>query len=289
MTMPLDTAIGRHSDAADPLAPLPYRVVARRAETADVATLLLAPLERSIAPARPGQFNMLTAYGVGEVAISVSGLAAELAPLCHTVRDVGPVSHALFMRAPGDVVGVRGPFGTDWGVDTLAERDAVIVAGGIGLAPLAGAAALLAERARAGGGRLFVAVGARSPSQLLFPAELDAWAHAGAQVRVSVDAAPAGWSGSVGLVTQLLPELDFDPQSTVALVCGPEVMIRFSARALLERGVPARAIRISLERNMQCGVALCGHCQLGPLLLCRDGPVVTYDGIIPGLLAEDER
>lgn len=232
---------------------------------------------------------MLTAYGVGEIAISASAIPDDPGNLCHTIRDIGAVSHALCSCAPGDVLGVRGPFGTDWGVDTLGDRDAVVVAGGIGLAPLVGAITTLVARQRAGGGRVFVAVGARSPAQIIFGDDLGAWSRAGATVRLTVDAASASWNGAVGLVTQLLPELGFDASHAVALICGPEVMIRFSARALTDLGLAAGAVRLSLERNMQCGIALCGHCQFGPLLLCRDGPVVTYDGVVPALLGQRER
>lgn len=288
-----DAALG---DAPAPPAPTPpvlvpllYRVVSRRHETADVTTLRLAPVKERVAPGRPGQFNMLSAFGVGEAAISLSATDDGSGALQHTIRDVGAVSHALCTSAPGDLVGVRGPFGTGWGVSELGYGDVVAVAGGIGLAPLAGAIDVLAERRRYGGGRVFVAVGARNPDQVMLRSELGRWLHAGARVRVTVDAAPAGFTGGVGLVTQLLPGLGFDPKRTTALVCGPEVMIRFTAHALLDLGVPPGAIRVSLERNMQCGTALCGHCQLGPLLLCRDGPVVTWNDELADLLAERER
>ncbi len=271
------------------LVPLAYRVVARRHETADVTTLRLSPVADAVAPGRPGQFNMLSAFGVGEAAISLSAAPDATGEVQHTIRDVGPVSHALCTSAPGDLVGVRGPFGTDWGVDDLGYGDTVVVAGGIGLAPLAGAIDVLAERRRYGGGRVFVAVGARNPDQVMLRAELGRWLAAGVRVRVTVDAAPAGFTGGVGLVTQLLPGLGFDPARTTALVCGPEVMIRFSVRALVDLGVPPGAVRVSLERNMQCGTALCGHCQLGPLLLCRDGPVVTWNDELATLLTENER
>jgi NAD(P)H-flavin reductase len=282
--LPREAAVG--ADA--PFVPLPYRVLSRRRETPDVVTLTLAPVDAKIALARPGQFTMLTAFGVGEAAISVSGEPLDEL-VQHTVRDVGSVSHALCASPPGALVGVRGPFGTDWGLDSLGNRDAVVVAGGIGLAPLSGAITRLVRRQRAGGGRVFVAVGAKSPDQVVLRAELGRWQSAGARVLVTVDTAPASWNGRVGLVTQLLAELAFDPDRAVALVCGPEVMIRFTARELVRRGVAPESVRLSLERNMQCGIALCGHCQLGTLLLCRDGPVVTYDAVVERLLAEDER
>jgi len=281
--------------------PSPYRVVGRRAETADVVTLALEPLAEPRPPFRHGQFHMLTAFGVGEVAISVSSPPTDGGPIEHTVRDVGPVTHALCSSESGTVLGVRGPFGTDWGLEDLhegsdvgalrlglehpAEADVVVVAGGIGLAPLRGA---LCDLARRPGGRLFVAVGARSPDQVIYGPDLEAWARAGASVDVTVDVPSADWDGPVGLVTMLLTGATFDAGRTVALVCGPEVMMRFAAGTLIDRGVDPRRIRVSLERNMQCGVAQCGHCQLGPLLLCRDGPVVPY-AAASQLLQERER
>lgn len=276
------------------LVPLAYRVVARRRETADVVTLVLEPLDEAVAPARPGQFNMVTAFGVGEVAVSLSGAPGEGGALRHTVRDVGAVTHALCACAVGDLVGVRGPYGTDWGVarapgEPPDPRDAVVVVGGLGLAPLRGAVAELVANHEAGGGRVAVLVGSRQPDQVLFADDLADWERRGAQVLVSVDRAAPGWRGRVGLVTTLLPAAAFDPARCRALVCGPEVMMRFTARGLCDRGVDPAAIRLSLERNMQCGVGWCGHCQLGPLLVCRDGPVVDYAGRVATLLDERER
>ncbi|HZU80277.1 MAG TPA: FAD/NAD(P)-binding protein [Acidimicrobiales bacterium] len=268
------------------MTPVLYRVLSRRRHTVDVVTLRMAPLRGEAMTLRCGQFNMLTAFGVGESAISVSSGPDERDWIEHTVRDVGPVTHALCATAPGEVVGVRGPFGTDWGVEEE-DGDVVVVAGGIGLAPLRGA--ILHLLGRSGDGRLFVLVGARSPSQFVFAEDLRAWSAAGAHVAVTVDVAEPGWAGHVGLVTSLLGTAGFDPAATSALVCGPEVMMRFVAGALLDRGMAPHRIKVSLERNMQCGLAWCGHCQLGPLLLCRDGPVVTYDGVVPPLMLERER
>jgi anaerobic sulfite reductase subunit B len=272
---------------ADPFVPRWCRVTDRVLETDDVVSLLL---EDPLPPEafRAGQFNMLTAFGVGEVAISVSSEPDESGFLHHTIRDVGAVTHALCGTPVGSFVGVRGPYGTDWGVTDLQDADVVVVAGGIGLAPLRGAITMLCKMLSPRSDRLFVAVGAREPDQVIFATDLAAWRAAGATVELTVDAAPAGWDGQVGLVTTLLPRMDFDPARTVALVCGPEIMMRFVARDLLDRGVPASHVRISLERNMQCGTALCGHCQLGPFLLCRDGPIMTY-GEAAQLMVERER
>lgn len=278
------------------MTPAVHRVVERREETRDVTTLMLEPVEGPRLAFRPGQFNMLTAFGVGEVAISVSGAPREEGPLRHTVRDVGAVSHALCQRQVGDLVGVRGPFGSDWRVSPdcapgpiLDVHDVVVIAGGIGLAPLRGAVHELVARSHETGGRVFVLVGARDPSQVVYHDDLEAWDREGAVVLVTVDRGTPEWRGRVGLVTALLADAGFDPSSTAALICGPEIMMRFSARALVDSGVDASRILVSLERNMQCGLGWCGHCQLGPFLLCRDGPVVPYSGVVSTLLNERER
>jgi NAD(P)H-flavin reductase len=290
MTELADLAAAPHR--RHPLTPALHRVASRHIEAADVVTLSLVPEEGPDVTFRHGQFNMLTAFGVGEAAVSVSSAPGGAGPIEHSIRDVGPVTHALCAMPVGGTVGLRGPFGTEWGIDSEAIRrgaDAVIVAGGIGLAPLRGAVRDLAVRQHRGGGRLFVLVGARSPGQIVFADELAEWRDAGVYVDVSVDLAPPGWQGTVGVVTSLLASAPFDPDRTVALVCGPEIMMRFTARALVDRGVDPRCIRISIERNMQCGIGLCGHCQLGPLLICRDGPIVPYDGVAAELLRERQR
>ncbi|MBU3749937.1 MAG: oxidoreductase [Mycobacterium sp.] len=268
------------------MAPVPYRVAARVVENADSVTLHLQPTDYGVAPPAPGQFMMLYIFGVGEIAVSVSGLAAE-GVLTHTVRAVGAVSAALCAAEPGATVGVRGPFGTSWGLDEAAGRDLVIVAGGVGLAPLR-PVVLEALSGRERYGRVVVVVGVRKAGEFLFGAELAAWQrHPGLELHQTIDVAIHGWLGETGFVTEPLRRLTLQPDRTTAFVCGPELMMQHSAQALLAKGVAARDIRVSLERNMQCGVGWCGHCQLGPLLLCRDGPVVAYDAARPLLEVEE--
>jgi anaerobic sulfite reductase subunit B len=272
-----------------PMRPSRYVVAARRAETYDTVTLMLRPAGVPIEPPRPGQFTMLYVYGVGEVPVSVSGFrpgGSGGQVLVQTIRSVGAVTRALCAAAPGDMIGVRGPFGTDWQLHGADGRDVLVVAGGIGLAPLRPVLlTALAERARYD--RVVLLIGARSPDDLIFTRELETWRRREADVRVTVDHGTAGWTGQVGLVTRLIDDAIEDPADTAAFVCGPEVMMRLCSEALVNRGVPAADIRVSLERNMRCGAALCGHCQLGPLLLCRDGPVVSYADAAP-LVAEKE-
>jgi anaerobic sulfite reductase subunit B len=254
--------------------PASYRVSSRRTETHDTVTLTLAPDGPLVPEFRPGQFAMLYAFGIGEIPVSVSGLAPS-ACLTHTIRAVGAVSRALWGARLGQAVGVRGPYGTSWRESDARGQDLLLIGGGIGLAPLRPAVlAALGERDRYR--RVTVLVGARSPAELVYAAEIDQWREAGAAVEVTVDRADASWRGHVGVVTQLIRAADLDPNRTLALLCGPELMMRLTARSLLTSGMSPGRIRVSLERNMQCGVAECGHCQLGPLLLCRDGPVVSY-------------
>ncbi|MDT0449536.1 FAD/NAD(P)-binding protein [Streptomyces hesseae] len=251
--------------------PLPYQVVSNRPETTDTRTIELRPVGGGLPAFAPGQFAMLYAFGVGEIPVSVAGLRDGA--LTHTIRGVGAVSRALCAVRPGTQVGVRGPFGTGWDLPAAAGRDVLVVAGGIGLAPLRPLVQAVLSLPR-DHGRLNVLIGARTPEDLLYRSELDGWGRP--YCGVTVDRAGPEWTGHVGVVTTLLNEAAFTPHETTAFVCGPEVMIRATARELLHRGVPAQHIRVSLERNMHCATGHCGHCQLGPLLLCRDGPVVGY-------------
>ncbi len=272
---------------ADPMVPSMARVLRRRRELVDTWTLELEAEEPALLGFAPGQFNMLYLPGVGEVAISVSGDPEGARHLVHTIRAVGKVSAALAALKAGDQLGVRGPFGSSWPVAAAEGRDVVVVAGGLGLAPLRPAICrLLAERERFG--RIALLYGTRSPADILYPRELERWrTRLDVQLEVTVDHAGTDWHGHIGVVTRLIPRAAFDPAQTVALVCGPEVMMRFAALALHDAGVPDGAIHLSLERNMKCALGHCGRCQFGPLLVCRDGPVVSYDRIA-ALLAVKE-
>jgi NAD(P)H-flavin reductase len=262
--------------------PVPYRVAARERETGDSVTLHLEPVGNRIAPFAPGQFTMLYARGVGEVAISISGdPSLGDATLTQTIRDVGAVSRALCRADLDTRIGVRGPFGRGWDLDTARGRDLVIVAGGVGLAPLR--PVLLGALARRSEfGRVVLIAGARTPAEFLFRDQLAEWSkRADLEVELTVDRPADGWTGGVGFVTEPLGRLAVDPIRSTAFLCGPEPMMRFSANVLLGMELPRADIRVSLERNMKCGAGLCGHCQLGPLLLCRDGPVVDYEHAEP--------
>ena len=258
----------------DPMLPRMRRILRRRRETHDTYTVELDA--HGEPPFAPGQFNMLALPGVGEVPISISGDALVDGALVHTTRAVGAVTTAMSALRSGDVLGVRGPFGTAWPVGEAEGSDVVVLAGGIGLAPLR-PALLWVLRNRERYGRVSLLYGARTPDDLLYVRELERWRRRlDVEVLVSVDSAARGWRGNVGVVTTLVPRAPFDPAHTVAMVCGPEVMMRFAAAALVDAGVAPAQVWISLERSMKCGIGLCGHCQLGPVLVCRDGPVVRF-------------
>ncbi|NNJ60431.1 MAG: FAD/NAD(P)-binding protein [Dactylosporangium sp.] len=261
--------------------PSPYRITQRREDTADTVTLAMEPLSGEQPSFVAGSFMMVEAFGVGEVPISISGDPTRPGPLEHTIRDVGAVTHALVDSEPGTVLGVRGPYGNGWNVADGVGGDLVVVAGGIGLAPLR--PALLEAFSRRGDfDRVVLLYGARRSEDVLYADQLVAWRERfDIDVQITVDYRTPDWDGRVGLVTGLVPRAGFDPNRTLALVCGPEVMMRLVATSLIDRGVPASRVRLSMERNMHCGVGLCGHCQLRELFLCVDGPVLSYDRLDP--------
>ena len=264
--------------STDAMTPVPYRVRTTVAENVDSVTLCLEPIDTALPSPAPGEFMMLYAFGVGEIAISVSGDPSITdGSITHTIRSVGAVSAALCAAETGSRIGVRGPFGTSWGLERSAGRDLVIVAGGVGLAPLRPVVlGALAERDRYG--RVVVIAGARARRDFLYAEQLEAWrADPRLETHLTVDVQIQGWPGEIGFVTEPLHALSLQPARTTAFLCGPEPMMRSSAEVLVAKGLALPDIRVSLERNMQCGIGWCGHCQLGPLLLCRDGPVVGYD------------
>ncbi len=263
----------------DPYVPLPYRVLATRRDTPDVVTLELEPVGEAIPQPQPGQFTMLYVFGVGEAPISVSGAPVDGKPLVHTVRAVGAVSNAITRLRPGQEIGVRGPYGTVWPVSCAAGHDILFVAGGLGLAPLRPAIRhVLANRDRYG--RISLLYGTRGPEDMLYRDELAEWRKMlDVEVEVTVDHADRTWRGAVGVVTKLIPRADFDPAHTTAMVCGPEVMMRFSVQALQAAGLPFARTFLSLERAMKCGMGLCGRCQFGPHFVCKEGAVMSYDRI----------
>ena len=259
--------------------PRAFEVRARRAELADCVTLQMAAVDGEPLGFSPGQFTMLYVHGIGEIAISISGNPAVAGTLVQTIRAVGAVSRAVCDLTEGQRIGVRGPLGTAWPVERAVDKHLMIVAGGLGLAPTRPIIYwALANRDRLKS--IDIVYGTRSPDQILYARELLGWSTTdGVRVGATVDLAADDWSGRVGLVTDLIPTMLRDPAETVAMVCGPEIMMRFTAQALAAAGVPQHDIHVSMERNMKCGIGWCGHCQLGPHLICRDGPVFPYPAV----------
>ena len=260
----------------DVMAPVVYRIEKIRRETHDTRTLELKDIANGALSFLPGQFNMLYVFGMGEIPVSISGDPAKPDTLLHTIRGVGPVSDAALRLKPGSALGIRGPFGNHWPLNESAGSDVVIIAGGIGLAPLRPALyALLLNREKFG--KIVLLYGARTPEDILFRVELERWrSRLDLDVTVTLDHATSEWRGNVGFVTAMIHRAHFAPEHAVAFVCGPEVMMRYSAMELLKRGMEEQNIYISMERNMKCAVGFCGHCQFGPVFVCKDGPVFPF-------------
>ena len=227
----------------------------------------------------PGQFNMLYLPGYGEVAISMS--SDPNAPdrlLGHTIRLVGNVTKAIGRLKVGDQVGIRGPFGTSWPMTNLEGKDIVIACGGIGLPPLRPALYHIIQN-REKYGKVNLLYGARTPKDLLYQNEYEAWKQANIEVQVTVDRGDNSWDGRVGVVPMWFYNFRIDARNSAILTCGPEIMIRFVIYEALARRVSAESIFVSLERNMKCGQGACGHCQVGPFFVCKDGPVFPFSAL----------
>jgi len=271
---------GNLSTVMQPMVPSPHRILKVRRETGDVFTIETQPQAgESDFPFTPGQFNMVYVFGVGEVPLSISGDPARTKTLTHTVRGVGWVTRALQGMKKGDMIGVRGPFGNPWPMEVAPGNDVMVIAGGVGLAPVRPVIyQLLAEREKYG--KISVLYGARSPDDILYGKELEKWrGRFDLEVEVSVDSAQRGWMGNVGVVTQLIPKVISDPENTLAMICGPEIMMRFTITELQKQGMSDTSIYLTMERNMKCAIGFCGHCQFGPQFICKDGPVFRYDRI----------
>lgn len=275
---------------ADPWLSRAARIVNVIPETSDVSTYELALEDPTLAESfgfRPGQFNMLYVPGVGEAAISISGSPSDTRTIPHTIRLAGNVTRALAELPIGASVGVRGPFGSSWPVPAAAGRDVVLVAGGIGLAPLRPVICeLLSNRERFG--RLTLIAGARTPEALLYTMEYEQWVAQGMDVHITVDQPSRDWHGNLGMVTALLDRIPLPkPDNTLLMTCGPEVMMWYTVQGSIQRGLSPELVYVSLERNMNCAIGLCGHCQFGPEFLCKDGPVFRYDRVASILKVED--
>ncbi len=226
---------------------------------------------------QPGQFNMLYAFGAGEVPISMSGPQHNTSVYIHTIRTVGQTTQALEQLREGDQLGVRGPFGRGWPVEKTSGKTIVIIAGGLGLAPLRPLIYHLLSKNR-NAADILIFYGAKSQPEMLYSDELKNWEQQ-LTLHTSVDMATPGWQGNVGAVTSLLTSTKIDPENAIAFICGPEIMMRFAIQELIKKNLPRTSIYLSMERNMKCATGHCGHCQWGPSFICKDGPVFCYEEI----------
>ncbi len=272
----------------EPMMLRPFEVTAVTQETHDTWTLDLEVADGGDALRfQPGQFTMMYVFGVGEVPISIAGNPSHPETLVHTVRAVGAVTNAICALRPGTVIGIRGPYGSSWPVVAATGRDIIIVAGGIGLAPVRPAIYHVLEH-RESYGSVSIVYGSRTPSDLLYIDEIHDWkSRFDLNVQITVDRGDGTWMGDVGVVTPLLNRLSFDANHAAAILCGPEIMMRVIAKELARRGMPTADVSVSLERNVKCGVGFCGHCQIGASFICKDGPVVAYDDVADRLGMEE--
>ncbi len=276
---PIDTEAAAGLSLASPWLPIPFRILGVRQEIPKIFTFDLAPRDGGEFVFLPGQFNMLYVFGNGEVPISISGDPQKPGRLVHTVRAVGKATEALCALQQGDLLGVRGPFGASWPVQDVQGMDVLFLTSGLGLAPLRPALYHVLNH-RDKYGKVMLLYGARNPDRLLFKDELQQWrSRLDLQVEIAVGSAGRDWGGHIGVATDQMKYLDLDPGQTAAMICSSERMMRAMIRELNHSGVADRQIYVSLERNMRCGMGLCGHCQLGTTFICRDGPVYRLDQV----------
>jgi sulfhydrogenase subunit gamma (sulfur reductase) len=227
----------------------------------------------------PGQFNMLSMHGVGEVPISIVSDPKDDHILDHTIRAVGRVTNGMSKLKQGDVLGIRGPFGRGWPLGEAEQKDVVVVTGGLGCAPVVSVINYVMNR-RERFGSVNIVQGVKHSSDLIWKERYDQWREApDTNVLIAADAGGPLWPWHIGPVTGLFDQLDFEIDRTIVFMCGPEGMMRVVIKHMLELGLKERDLWLSMERNMQCAVGHCGHCQYGGKFVCKDGPVFCYDEI----------
>lgn len=262
-----------------------YRVLENIPETHDIFTLVLANEEGTPFEFRPGQFNMVYLHGVGEIPLSVASYPDKKNRLLHTIRAIGPVTEGFKALKPGDEIGIRGPFGTSWPM-TKTGCDVLVIGGGVAFPPLRTAICQILENKRLYN-RLTLLYGARTPSDILYSKDISRWREQGFDVQVTVDKTDEAWKGHVGVVTTLIKGRVYQPKNTLIFICGPEIMMHYTIKELMAIDVDEQHVYLSMERNMQCGVGFCGHCQFGPYFICKDGPIFSYAQIKPWLAIKE--
>jgi NAD(P)H-flavin reductase len=260
----------------------PATIVEKIREAEDIHTYRLRLNDEEARPTfrfTAGQFNMVYLFGVGEVAISIVSDPDQSEFLDHTIRAVGRVTSAIAQLSVGQVLGIRGPFGQGWPLEEARGHDIVIATGGLGCAPVVGAIEYIFRR-RSDYGAVKIIHGVKTPNDLLYRGRFEAWRRQpNTEVLLASDRPDGTWRYHVGVVTELFERVPIHAAKTMVLMCGPEIMMRLGVPILMSRGIPATAVYVSLERHMECGIGLCGHCQMGPYFLCKDGPVMRYDRV----------
>ena len=262
--------------------PAEAKVVAREQESPSIVSLTVRLSNSQLAgnyKFQPGQFNMLYLYGVGEIPVSIASDPASPDTLTHTIRDVGRVSHGFAQLTAGDCIGLRGPYGRGWPLQAVRGENVIIITGGLGCAPVVPVIDYVTRRHQ-DYGRLIIMQGVKHSDDLIWRKRYEVWdAHPETQVLLAADVAGKHWYGIEGPVTKLFDQAQLPAKNSVAFLCGPEPMIRACVQRLCEEGIPADKIWLSMERNMQCAIGQCGHCQFGSKFVCKDGPVFCYADI----------
>ena len=263
----------------NPYLPAIATVLENRFETADIFTLRLKFKDPQLAGQyhfEPGQFNMLYMPGVGEVPISIVSDPDDIHIIDHTIRAVGRVTRVLQQLKAGDEIGIRGPYGSSWPMAQIKQQDVLIITGGLGCAPVVSVINYIVKR-RSDFGRLVIMQGVKHSNDLIWKDQYEQWAALdNTQVALAANQTTPAWNWSSGYVTDLFDEVCFNPKNSIAMLCGPEIMMSATVRELLQRGLSEAQIWLTMERNMQCAIGHCGHCQHGSKFVCKDGPVFNY-------------
>lgn len=261
----------------NPYQPVPARILKTMDETPTIRTFVLKP-DREI-PFLAGQFVELTVPGHGEAPFTPSSSHFARETFEMTIMRVGRATSALFEMKPGDTVGVRGPYGKKYPLESFAGREVYIVGGGVGLAPLRALFLALTHEIDKYK-RIFLRYGARTPDDIVYREQLKEWEKIPeVDIDLSVDVSDDRWMRKVGVVTCLMDDVPCDTSTAAAVVCGPPIMMKFVTKRLLNAGFQGKDIYLSMEKNMSCGVGQCRHCRVGSYLACKDGPVLTWDQV----------
>ena len=274
----MEQTAARLNSCKNPYAYIEAEIVNIATETANIKTFTLSPREKI--GFRAGQFMDVTLPGIGEAPFTPSSNHNATGTLDFTIMSAGRVTKLLHQAKVGDVVGLRGPYGTAYPLDKFKSKEVFIVGGGVGLAPLRALLYALFNDVN-DYKKIIVKYGARTPSDIVYKNEIESWKKHGKHVdiEISCDVGDPTWKGNVGLVTTILKDISVDTASAVSIVCGPPIMMKFVTFKLLDLGFKDTNLYLSMEKNMSCGIGKCGHCRIGPYYACKDGPVFTYDKI----------